>query len=219
MTIDELYKYIKFLANKENRGWLKPSEFNLMAKRAQLDVLKDRFGKISPDGTNDGYRENAQFYDEIRTVIQYNTSLAGTGTYAFPSNYLYFLALRFNDAEVEIIDHGELTKRRKSHLMPPSPDNPVGLIESGGIRIYTSSASAQSGDARLTYVKEPSAPNWRFTVVNGIEVYQSTDSVHLTLPESTHKEIAQRILAYLGVLIREANMIEYSTSTILEQNS
>tara|TARA_R100001594_G_scaffold8348_3_gene21668 strand:+ start:2699 stop:3358 length:660 start_codon:yes stop_codon:yes gene_type:complete len=219
MTIDELYKYIKFLANKENRGWLKPSEFNLMAKRAQLDVLKDRFGKISPDGTNDGYRENAQYYDEIRTVIQYDTSLSGTGVYSFPAGYLYFLSLKFNDSEVEIVDHGELTKRRKSHLIPPTPDSPIGLIDSGGIRIYTSSAGVQSGDARLTYIKEPAAPNWRYTIVNNVEVFNSTNSVGLTLPESTHKEIAHRILAYLGILIREAPMIEYSTSTTLEQNS
>ena len=46
MTIDEIYKFVQFMANKEQRGFVKPSEFNMLAKRAQLDVLKEKGGRV-----------------------------------------------------------------------------------------------------------------------------------------------------------------------------
>ncbi len=75
MTIDEIYKIVKILANKENRGWIKPSEFNLLAKRVQLDIIKDRIGKVSPDGTSNGYRDDASIQDELRTVMEESGAL------------------------------------------------------------------------------------------------------------------------------------------------
>lgn len=221
MTIDEVYRLVRFAANKENRGWIKPTEFNLLATRSQLDIIKDKVGAPSPDGVINGYKENSQLYDEIRTVITYNTGLTpdADGDFAFPANYLYFLSARFNDSEVDMIDHGEITRRRKSFLNPPSEDFPVGVITSDGIRIFTTSGGSQdSGNLRLTYINSPTAPVWAFTTVNNIEIYNATTSTQLVLPESTHKEITHRILAYVGVILREKDVVEYGTSTVLEQN-
>ena len=70
----------------------------------------------------------------------------------------------------------------------------------------------------LTYIKKPASPTWSFTTVNNIEIYNASNSTQLTLPESTHKEIAHRILSYLGVALREATIVEYGTASVLEQN-
>ena len=50
MTIDELYQFVQFAANKEQRGYVKPSEFNMLATRAQIDVIQDRYGKHTRGG-------------------------------------------------------------------------------------------------------------------------------------------------------------------------
>ena len=42
MTIDELYRFVQLIANKEQRGFIKPSEFDLLAEQAQLDLIHDR---------------------------------------------------------------------------------------------------------------------------------------------------------------------------------
>ena len=217
MTIDELYRFVQLMANKENRGWIKPTEFNLLATRAQLDLIKDRVGNPSPDGMANGFRENAQFYDELRSVITYNISLTAGDDYTLPANYLYFLSARFNNSEVDMIGHGDITIRRKSFLNPPSEDSPVGIITSDGIRVFTSSGGSQSsGSLRVTYISEPTDPVWAFTTVNNVEIYNPTSSTQLELPSTTHKEIAHRILAYVGVTLRETNIVEYGTATVLE---
>ena len=219
MTIDELYRFVQLIANKENRGWIRPTEFNLLATRAQLDLIKDRVGNPSPDGMVNSFRENSQLYDELRGVITYNVTMTpdADGDFAFPADYLYYLSGRFDNSEVDMINHGDITPRRKSFVSPPTPDFPVGIITGQGIRIFTSSGGSEnSGAMRLTYIAEPTAPVWGFTTVNNVEVYNVSASTQLTLPATTHQEIAHRILSYLGVALREATIVEYGTAKVLE---
>ena len=133
------------MANKENRGWIKPTEFNLLATRAQLDLIKDRVGNPSPDGMVNSFRENSQLYDELRPVVSYNVVMTpdADGDFAFPADYLYFLGARFNNSEVDMVNHGDITSRRKSFVSPPTEDFPVGIITSEGIRVFTSSGGSQ----------------------------------------------------------------------------
>ncbi len=207
------------MANKENRGWIRPTEFNLLATRAQLDLIKDRVGNPSPDGMVNGFRENSQLHDEIREVITFETNLTpdANGNFAFPANYLYFLGASFNGLEVDMIGHGDVNTRRNSFLNPPSDDFPVGTITSDGIQIFTSGVTNQTtGTLLLTYISEPTAPVWAFSTVNNIEIYNVTNSTQLVLPPTTHQEIAHRILSYLGVALREATVVEYGTAKVLE---
>ena len=40
MTIDEIYRTVQALANKEQRGYITPREFNLYMKNAQMKFTK-----------------------------------------------------------------------------------------------------------------------------------------------------------------------------------
>jgi len=221
MTIDEVYKFVQFMANKEQRGYIKPSEFNMLAKRAQLDVIKEKVGKPSPAAGVIGFKDTAQLSDELYPVTVFETSLTASGDlFTFPADYLHFVSLRYGGNSVEMISLGELYKRRDSVIVQPSVGFPVGVIETNGIRIFINSgASDTTGALRLNYIKKPSDPNWAYTTVNNIEIYNSSDSTQLTLSDSTHKEIANRILGYIGVNLREADIIQYSDGKNMEQKT
>jgi hypothetical protein len=220
MTIDEVYKFVQFMANKEQRGYVKPSEFNMLSKRAQLDVIKEKVGKPSPTAGVIGYKDTAQLSDELYPVTVFESNLTVSGDlFTFPANYLHFVSLWYGGNSVEMISLGELYKRRSSSLVFPSLDSPVGVIEENGVRIFTDTlgASDTTFTARLNYIKKPSDPNWAYNTVNSIEIYNSSGSTQLTLADSTHKEIANRILGYIGVNLREAEIITYSESKNQEQ--
>ena len=206
------------MANKENRGWIKPSEFNLLATRAQLDLIKDRIGNVSADGVVNGYKDNSQLQDELYHAITEATLTVASEVYTFPADYLNFLSLTYNGAEVDIVNSSSINRRVKSQLNPPTEEFPVGVITSTGFRIYiTDSGPINNGNVILRYIKEPTPPNWAFTDINNIEVYNPSSAVQLTLTASTHKEISHRILAYIGVTLREATIVEYGTTTVIEQ--
>mgnify|MGYP003118421923 FL=1 len=222
MTIDEVYKFVQFMANKEQRGYIKPSEFNMLAKRAQLDVIKEKVGKPSPAAGVIGYKETAQLSDELYPVTVFESNLTVSGDlFSFPADYLHFVSLWYGGESVEMISLGELYERRGSSLVFPSANYPVGVIEANGVRVFTDTlgASDTTFTARLNYIKKPSDPNWAYTTVNNIEIYNSSNAVQLTLADSTHKEIANRILGYIGVNLRESDIITYSESKNQEQKT
>ena len=221
MTIDEVYKFVQFMANKEQRGYVKPSEFNMLAKRAQLDVIKEKVGKPSPATGVIGFKDTAQLSDELYPVTVFETNLTVSGNlFTFPADYLHFVSLRYGGNSVEMISLGELYKRKRSSLISPTGEYPLGVIEANGVRIFiTTVTSDTTYTARLNYIKKPSDPNWAYTTVNNIEIYNSSNSTQLTLADSTHKEIANRILGYIGVNLREADIIQYSDGKNMEQKT
>ena len=46
MNIDEAYRFVQFVSNKEQRGNVTPSQFNLAAKSASLEYYDDLFGGV-----------------------------------------------------------------------------------------------------------------------------------------------------------------------------
>ena len=43
VNIDTVYQKVLVLANKEQRGYITPQEFNLMADKAQLEIFESYF--------------------------------------------------------------------------------------------------------------------------------------------------------------------------------
>ena len=46
-NINTVYQTVLALANKEQRGYITPQEFNLFAKQAQLDIFEQYFYDLS----------------------------------------------------------------------------------------------------------------------------------------------------------------------------
>ena len=43
VNIDTVYQKVLALANKEQRGYITPQEFNLLADKAQMDIFENYF--------------------------------------------------------------------------------------------------------------------------------------------------------------------------------
>ena len=61
MVIDEVYKLVQTFANKEQRGYITPSEFNLLAQQAELELYNKRL-KIIIEKSQP--KKAAGFYNE-----------------------------------------------------------------------------------------------------------------------------------------------------------
>jgi len=207
MTIDELYRFVQFIANKDQRGFIKPSEFNLAATRAQLDIIEEKFKE----------KNSQKNLDDLAPVVEKATITysAGTnGAFTYPADFLHFVSMNFDGESVEIVGHEKLKNLLDSQILAPSASYPVAVMIDEGFEIYNSTSEATSGTCILTYIKEPSAPKWTYTTVNGVSVYNASagDAQGLTLPVSTHKDIVHKILEYVGVSLREGDLVEFGTS-------
>ena len=47
IDINRIYQKVLAIANKEQRGYITPQEFNLLANKAQLEIFENYFYKIN----------------------------------------------------------------------------------------------------------------------------------------------------------------------------
>jgi len=284
MTIDELYRFVQLIANKEQRGFIKPSEFNLLAQQAQLDLIHDRVAryKTEAEAMSKGSKvlvQNHSVLDDVRSVVfrkQLSYDSAGLGVWKYPENemvngkmsgeYLHFLRLyhipgnatpdpnevqpgmiHTNDdggvpnqelrrGKIDLITHDQLSYRLHSEILYPDDLNYIAVMFDKGFEIYgyepgqnaegitNEIAELKDTDYKqiyLVYIAKPPSPFWGYNMVNNQYVYNpsSASTQELTLPSKTHREIAQRMLSYIGISLRDQEPMAYAEAKVKEQSA
>jgi len=219
MTIDEIYRTVRLIANKEQRGFLKPTEFNLLADRAQMEIFTQRYHNPKQPSLNafESYSTTQKVADDLRTFVAYDIALAFNGNndaWDYPDDYIHILTLSIDGIEVEIINEDKLLKRVNSAILAPSVEHPIGVQQRNGFVIYNGDGGnitvpATQGVVRATYLIRPTRPLWAYEEINGNPIYNPSNSTDLELPEQTHNEAVMKILGYLGIHIREGDLITY----------
>ena len=70
VNIDTVYQKVLALANKEQRGYVTPQEFNLFASQAQLEIIEQYFYDLNQFDRGNG---NNTEYSDMVTLIQVGT--------------------------------------------------------------------------------------------------------------------------------------------------
>jgi hypothetical protein len=66
VSIDNVYQQVLAIANKEQRGYITPQEFNLLARKAQLDVFETYFHELDSFRKKPG--NDTVYADEIDSI-------------------------------------------------------------------------------------------------------------------------------------------------------
>ena len=72
IIIDEVYQTVLALANKEQRGYITPQEFNLFANQAQLDIFEQYFYDINQFSRIPG---NSTEYSDMLDILNEKISI------------------------------------------------------------------------------------------------------------------------------------------------
>ena len=225
MTIDEIYRTVRVIANKEQRGFLKPSEFNLLADKAQMELFTQRYNNVKEYQTvraktgsytvapGVSYATSQKVIDDLRPFVTYAESLTFSGGWwQYPTNYLHALSLSFGGYPIEFVGEDRLFNRLNSSIVAPSIEHPIAVQAANGFIIYTTTSAVGSGLAFLTYLRRPHRPYWAFTEVDGNPIYNPTNSVNFEFEDQVHNELITKILTYLGIHIRDKDIYTYSTA-------
>ena len=72
VNIDDVYQKVLAIANKEQRGYITPQEFNLFADQAQMDIFEQYFYYINQFGRIPG---NETEYADMLTLLEETIAL------------------------------------------------------------------------------------------------------------------------------------------------
>lgn len=225
MNINEAYQFVQFVSNKNQRGNLKPSDFNLVAGRAQLDLFMHRYGnpaqyQYGNPSPRVGWQKGQKITDDLKPFLTQKTVYLSAGKFTLPSDYVHLSSARGTYLEnqdcgqlpleettnVDVVNDNELAYRLSSFIDRPSLKYPVMAFYDTYCQVYPKSMQSMV----ITYLRKPINPVWGYTIQNNNAVYNPTTSVDFEMPDETHNEICYRILSYLGVNLRDGDLAAYA---------
>ena len=236
ISINTVYQRVLALANKEQRGYITPQEFNLYANQAQLEILNQYFYDTSQFGRASGndteYGDMLEFIHEKVNMLTTNVNLAqGNGNFFVIPQDAYKVGtithvLDRVSTEIEPVNENEYVNMSSSPLTSPTLSNPVYVtvkrtisnLPRKTIDIYPfNDLVANASNIRCSYVQRPQTVNWAYVVVSGKALYNMNASVDFELHDSEESNLVYRILALAGITLADTGVNVYQASTTEEQ--
>lgn len=238
--INSVRNTVLAIINKNNYGYISPSDFNLFAKQAQLDLFDEYFVEYNQQINEENARISGTGYADIKKgieeVIDYfsvtNTLTQSSGNvYNLPSqtttgddyyllNNVYCYSGGVYKGEAEKISNNKIKLLTSSLLTAPSDMYPAYTQQADTITIYPTTFNGTS-DIQAQYIRYPRDPKWTYvSLYNGEPLFDQTQSDYqdFELPIDDQNNLVARILQYAGISIREADVYQFGNIEEQKEN-
>ena len=132
VNVDTVYQRVLTIANKEQRGYITPLEFNLLANQAQLEIFENYFVELNQalaiPGNESEYSDIIKTLNEKTSVFKTHASLAEVGSFVVYPGDMYKLGTVWfvgsggidDGIELQEINYNELQDVIGSPLISPT---------------------------------------------------------------------------------------------------
>ena len=203
-NIDTVYQKVLAIANKEQRGYITPQEFNLFADQAQKDIFEQYFYDINQfnrvPGNDTEYSDMLRLLDEKlsifkrEAILTYNTS----GFYAKPTNTYLINSITFRDRVMSELSNQERVQAENSLILKPRKKDPVYVQRQNRIYVYPITITSNS-QVKANYVVKPIMPKWNYVVANGEALYNLNGSQNFQLHAAEENNLVIKICQLAGI--------------------
>ena len=203
VRVDTVYQRVLAIANKEQRGYITPLEFNLYANQAQMDIFEQYFYDLNQflrvPGNDTEYSDVVNMIEEKINIFE----TFGTLTYQSPGydistlGNLYRLGnVELNGVEIEKLEYKDFSVIDKSPLTRPTLDRPV-YYKQGNL-LYVNPATIVSG-INVFFIRTPLRAEWGYVVTNEKALHHAGRSTNFELHASEETDLVVKILALAGI--------------------
>jgi hypothetical protein len=233
IRIDDVYQKVLAIANKEQRGYITPQEFNLFADHAQMEIFEqyfydlDQFQRIP--GNNITYSDRVtNVENKISYFKRYDVDMSdvisSNGDVEFDQNSykgdkiykITAIRLRYAPEEslyvAEEMQLGsEFFLYGSSPLAKHTKKRPVywkRTLDDIGLQLRIYPKINTSATVVMTYIRKPKKPNWTYVVSPGSHtaLYDASagNGQNFELHPSEETELVYKILKLAGIsMIRD----------------
>lgn len=236
--IDSVRQTVLSILNKNNYGYISPSDFNLYAKQAQLEVFESYFTGLNQainaenarmSGTE--YADMSKGISEAINVFSVTNPLTQSPNPATPNVFFapsltttgddYYLLNKVlaGGIEAEPVSHSKITMLNASLLTAPSTQFPAYTLQGDSITVFPTTFN-QPGDVNAQYIRYPFDPKWTYvSLVGGEPVFDQSqlDYQDFELPIEDEPRLVYRILQMAGMSIREGDVYQFANAEEQQQ--
>ena len=240
MNLGQIFKLVDFIANKEQTGdTITPDQFsevilpavNIMFFKKKYGLPEDyRPGQPLP---REAWEITQKISDDLRKFKEFQPAWAinSAGVAAIPSDYVHrssitrtyipYTGAQPKTVVVEVLTDDEAATRRGNSITAPTVKNPVCVFQKNSIQFYPSNLQS----VEFTYLRLPKTPFFDYTIANDEYIFLPAGQFHngtvlpagtpsrtveLEWTEDTHIDFVNRILYYIGINLREDQLINFA---------
>ena len=222
VNVDTVYQTVQALANKEQRGYLTPQEFNLFANQAQQDMFEQYFydlnafgretGQVRTIGDSITHIQHKIINTDGVTVSNSTACTFSTPHWTIPSGNLtgrIFYATGTSRRELKILPgHIEDLLNLKASKWHKKGSDEIWYFEDGWnrIQVHDINGPVTTGITCESVSGKPGLVFWGYMIVNEKATYNPTTSSHFDLHKSEQPDLVIKILKLAGISIEDSQL-------------
>lgn len=224
VSINEVKKLVDYIVRKNNSGYLNPDQFNLIMHRAQMTKFMELYGnpkeyQVENPIPRIAYEVTQKISDDLRQFKKTaDMILNSQGRGNLPSDYVHTISLQYvaglNTSSgvekqyipIDVVSEDKEYYRLGSAIVPPTKKYPIAVLKSTYYQIHPIDISV----VKLSYLSQPIAPIWNYTIVNGRPVFNAATSIDLNWPDVAVNDIVTRACSYIGISIKDNEILNYT---------
>ena len=228
INVNTVYQTVLMILNKEQRGYMTPTEFNTVATQVQLEIFEKYFDDLNqqlrvPQADTD-YADRQENIDEKLAVFKTlgNATLVPNTNYfslptvdSYGSDVVFYRLgnVLYNEEKVvQRLDRREFYYANQSRLTKPSTINPAYLYENEKLFVKPTSITDK---IKVDYIRKPKDVVWGFAAGSlGQYEYQQILSTNIELHVSEQTEVILKILLYSGIIIRDPEVVQTAAALV-----
>jgi len=220
INVDRIYQRVLTLANKEQRGYITPQEFNLYANQAQMDIFEQYFYDLNQflriPGNSTTHADMVDILEEKISVFEVTATLAlainpngvAGNLNALPRFYR-LSNVRSGNTIMESVSRKDFRLFPNSPLTTPTATRPIYMIDTINSVIQIAGDDTLT-EADIDYVQSPRQVNWTYVVVGEKALYNATaaDAQDFDLHPSEETELVLKILTLAGFTLKDQGLYQ-----------
>ena len=237
VNIDTVYQRVLALANKEQRGYITPQEFNLLANQAQMSIFESYFytknNRSKVDQDLEVRADEANIDELIGKKLQPFASVENMiGGTAYPTTVTVGSAavdvlqtgrVFYNNQECTKVEINEArfanSSIRHRTALSKRPIFSDSNILNEDVRVYAGGVMPQANGVTVECFRVPLIANWTYVVVNGKALYNSSDGSlqNFELHRSEEDTLVNKILELAGIIIAKPGLAQLAGQKAAEE--
>ena len=236
VNIDTVYQRVLAIANKEQRGYITPLEFNLLANQASIAVFEqyfyDRNKLADVHGNSTEFSDTDTMLDEKITLFaQLDTPVLGGNL--LPANLYRLGSVYFEEPvanwapyagaqpddlrryEAKLISAKEWLAIQNAPLLKPTNKRPVYIRrQNNEIAVFGTGNTMITDGVVINFIAQPERVEWGYDVVGEKALHNGTAgrTTHFQHHPSDETTLVLKILELAGVIIEDQGVVQYANT-------
>jgi len=225
VNVDRVYQRVLVLINKEQRGYITPQEFNLLANQAQMDTFEQYFYDLNQFRRTPGndtvhsdmvtiLEEKISFFEAEETVERFDTNpdpdieeFVYNLDASIPNLYRIINIRIYRYGNWRLVERVSKKDFRQMNLGPltqATGSRPVYTID--GMNNVVTLYFNPPENITVDHIRRPEQVNWGFTMVAGVAIYNDGLSNNFGLHPSEETDLVMKILTLAGITIKDQGL-------------